>query len=54
MEPDELLAIACTAVLPFFAARMGANLPTIIGVTVAYVAAAIASVKYKHYLRRRQ
>ncbi len=53
MEPDEALAIVCTAVLPFFAGLMGANPPTIIVVTVWYVAAAIAGVKYKHYLRRR-
>jgi len=53
MEPDEAVAIVCTGMLPFCAALMGATETTIIVVTIWYVASAIAVVKYKHYLRRR-
>ncbi len=53
MEPDETLAIACTAVLPFLGGLIGATETTIIIITVGYVAVAIACVKLKHYLRRR-
>ena len=53
MEPDEILAIVCTAMLPFFAGLMGATPVTITVVTFCYVAAVIASVKRKHHQRQR-
>jgi len=52
MEPDEAIAITCTAVLPFLGGLVGATETTII-ITVGYVAVAIAFVNLKHYLRRR-
>ena len=53
MEPDEAIAITCTAVLPFLGGLVGATKTMIISITVGYVAVAIAFVNLKHYLRRR-
>jgi hypothetical protein len=47
MERDEILALTCTALLPFLAEISGAAESVIVVATVCYVAAAIVLVQLK-------